>query len=267
MLSSLVAVDRDLESSFALRAACRLGGEVRPIHVVESPERELSFGIGWARKSWEQEAMEQARLTVNELIEAERYQCPAIQDPILAIGDPVHVIAEAMRGRKLDLLVLGAPYRGMQAHDLAKRFSQHAEKAHLEIPALLVRGLGPIRRVIALTDGSKWAEDALGLLARSQPAEGREISLIGVTPGERPDGEKEARDLNRGVAIFAEKGIRPQVAKASDLGEEALLEQLRRSDLVVCPLLPEEKRHHRLTEYCEHSCRALLIFLGRQPAS
>lgn len=266
MLSSLVAVDRNLESSFALRAACRLGGEVRPIHVVESPERELSFGIGWARKSWEQEALEQARLTVNELIEAERHECPAIQEPILVAGDPVQEIANAMTRHRLDLLVLGVPFRGSQAHDLAKRFSQQAEKAHLEIPALLVRGLGPVRRISALTDGSKWAEDALGLLARSQPAQEREISLIGITPGEQPDPEVEAREVSRGVAILAEKGIQPQVAKASDLGEEALLAQLRRSDLVICPLLPEDKRHHRLTEYCEHSCRALLIYLGRQPA-
>ncbi len=266
MLSSLVAVDRNLESSFALRAACRLGGEVRPIHVVESPEREMSFGIGWARKSWEHEAVEQARLVVNELIEAERYQCPAIQEPILVAGDPVQQIASIMQDQHLDLLVMGVPFRGLQANGLAKRFSQYAEKAHLEMPALLVRGLGPVKRVSALTDGSKWAEDALGLLARSAPVAGREITLIGLSHGEHPDPEVEARELARGVAILEEKGIRPAVAKSSEMGDEALLEQLRKSDLVVCPLLPEGKHHHHLTEFCESSCRALLIFLGRPPA-
>jgi hypothetical protein len=266
MLSSLVAVDRNLESSFALRTACRLGGRVRPIHVVESPARDMSFGIGWARHSWEQEAVEQARLVIDELVEAERYQCPAIEDPLLRAGDYVQQIATAFNGQGLDLLVLGVPFRGLKAHGLAKRFSQYAEKAHREIPALLVRGLGPIKRVSALTDGSQWAEDALGLLARSEPAAGREITLVGISPGERPDPEAETRELNRGAAILEEKGIRPAVAKASELSEEALLEQLRRSDLVVCPLLPEDKRHHHLTEYCESACRALLIFLGRPPA-
>ena len=266
MLSSLVAVDRNLESSFALRAACWLGGRVRPIHVVESPAREMSFGIGWARKSWEQDAVQQARLVVDELIEAERYQCPAIEEPLVIAGDPVQQIATALKDQGLDLLVLGVPFRGLQAHGLAKRFSQYAEKAQLEIPALLVRGLGPMKKVSALTDGSKWAEDALGLLARSEPAAGREINLIAISPGEHPDLAAEARELTRGAAILEEKGIRPAAAKASELGEEALLDQLRRSDLVVCPLLPEDRRHHHLTEYCESTCRALLIFLGRQPA-
>lgn len=266
MLSSLVAVDRNLESSFALRAACGLGGQVRPIHVVESPAREMSFGIGWARKSWEQDAVEQARLVVDELIEAERYQCPAIADPLLVAGDPVQQIAVALKGQGLDLLVLGVPFRGLQAHGLAKRFSAYAEKAHLEIPALLVRGLGPMKRVVALTDGGKWAEDALGLLARSEPEADRKITLIGTSPGESPDPVAEARELTRGAAILEEKGIRPAGLRASDLSEDALLARLKGADLVVCPLLPEDRRHHQLTEYCENACRALLIFLGRQPA-
>ncbi len=266
MLSSLVAVDRNLESSFALRMACWLGGRVSPIHVVESPAREMSFGIGWARKSWEQDAVEQARLVVDELVEAERYQCPALAPLLVVAGDPVQQIATALKTQGLDLLVLGVPFRGMQAHGLARRFSQYAEKAHLEIPALLVRGLGPIKRVSALTDGSKWAEDALGLLARSEPAAGREITLIGISPGEHPDPSAEARELTRGAAILEEKGIRPAAAKASEMGEEALLKRLRDSDLVVCPHLPEDRRYHRLTEHCELTCRALLIFLGRQPS-
>jgi hypothetical protein len=266
MLSSLVAVDRNLESSFALRVACRLGGRVRPIHVVENPAREMSFGIGWARKSWEQDAVQQAGLVLDDLIEAERYQCPAIEEPLVVAGDPVQQIATALKNQGLDLLVLGVPFRGMQAHGLSKRFSQYAEKAHLEIPALLVRGLGSMKKVSALTDGGRWAEDALGLLARAEPAGGREITLIGISPGEHPDPAAEDRQLNRGAAILEEKGIRPAVAKASELGQEALLNQLRGSDLVVCPLLPEDRRHHHLTEYCESTCRALLIFLGRQPS-
>ena len=161
---------------------------------------------------------------------------------------------------------MGVPFRGLQAHGLAKRFGQYAEKALLEIPTLLVRGLGPLKRICALTDGSKWAEDALGLLARSDPAMGREISLVGISPGEQLDRAAEARELARGTAILEEKGIRPQTAKASEMGEEALLDQLRGADLVVTPLLPQGKHHHHLSEFCESSCRALLIYLGRPEA-
>lgn len=261
MLSSLVAVDSNLESSFALRMSCALGGRVLPFHVVDKPAREMSFGIGWARKSWEQDAVRQASLELSGLIQAERYQCPAIEEPLVVAGDVAQQIATIFPEQGLDLLVLGVPFRGMQPHGLAKCFGQYAEKAILEIPALLVRGLGPLKRVCALIDGSKWAENALGLLARIGSEAGLQINLVGISAGDRPDSAAEARDLARGTAILGEKGIRPWTAKASEMSEEALLNQLRDADLVVSPLLPQGRRHQRLSEFCESACRALLIYL------
>jgi hypothetical protein len=158
MVRLLLAVDRNLESSFALRSACLLPGENRivPIHVVELAGRDLSFGAGWARKSWEQEAMSLARQSLRELIDAERVQCSAIEDPLLLVGDPVQEIVRTFGEQKCDLLVAGIPYRGMGPVSLCKRFGQHAEKGHLELPALLVRRLRPVRKVLASGRKMAW---------------------------------------------------------------------------------------------------------------
>ena len=53
MLNLLVAIDRSLEASFALRTACLFGTDlnIQPIYVFEPPGRNLAFGAGWARKS------------------------------------------------------------------------------------------------------------------------------------------------------------------------------------------------------------------------
>lgn len=263
MLSSLVAVDRDLESSFALRVACQISGRIRPIHVLENPNRDLAFGSGWARKSWEQDAVDQARQSLGEFITAERHQCPALEETLVVAGDPVFQVEGAFRALSMDLLIVGLPFRGLQAHGLCRRFSQQAEKAHLEIPALLVRGLGPMQKICALTDGSKWAEDALGLLARLEPTQDREITLIGISSPEHPEPDAEQRQVQRGAAILQEKGVQPAMLLASQLGEDAVLEHLRLADLVVCPLPLPDKGHQRLAEFCESRCRALLVILGR----
>ena len=49
MLELLVAVDRSLEASFALRTACLFGTDsirIQPIYVFDPPGRDLAFGAG-----------------------------------------------------------------------------------------------------------------------------------------------------------------------------------------------------------------------------
>lgn len=48
MMNLLVAVDRSLEASFALRTACLFGLQIRirPIYVLDPPGRNNTFGAG-----------------------------------------------------------------------------------------------------------------------------------------------------------------------------------------------------------------------------
>ena len=91
MLNLLVAVDHSLEASFALRTACLLGLQIRirPIYVFDPPGRDMSFGAGWAWKSWERDTRQQAKTYIDDLVLAERNQCANIEDPVIVMGDPV----------------------------------------------------------------------------------------------------------------------------------------------------------------------------------
>ena len=128
MLNLLVTIDRSLEASFALRTACLFGADVniQPIYVFEPPSRDMAFGAGWARKSWERETSRQAEENIGELVQAERSQCPSIHDPVVLTGDSIQEPAEYFWSGDFDLLVVGAPFRGMGPMALCRRFGHIA---------------------------------------------------------------------------------------------------------------------------------------------
>ena len=168
MFNLLVAIDRSLEASFALRTACLLGSDlnIQPIYVVDPPGRDIAFGAGWARKSWERETSRQAEEAIEDLVLAERNQCPAIHDPVVITGDFIQEPAEYFWSGKFDLLVVGAPFRGLGPLSLCRRFSHTARKEHRALPLMVVRQLGNIEKIVALTDGTDLAENSLGLLLK-----------------------------------------------------------------------------------------------------
>jgi hypothetical protein len=233
-----------------------------PIHIVELADRDLSLGAGWARKSWEQETLSLGRQSLSDLIEAERVQCPAIEDPMLLVGDPVQEIVRIFSEQACDLLVVGIPYRGLGPVSLCKRFSQRVEKGHQELPALLVRCLRPIRRVLAMTDGGKRAENSLALMAKIEGPGAWDITLVGLSSEQGVDPQAEVMEIERGAAILKEKGIRPKALKASSLSKDEFLARAREADLVIYPWVHEHKRYQYVIDYIdEHGC-ALLGHLG-----
>ena len=267
MLSLLVAVDRNLESSFALRTACFFGEEtrVKPIHIQDPPGRDLTFGTGWARKSWAREFSKLSEQTIRELVLPERTQCPFIESPSIITGDPIHTPAEIIWREDFDLLLVGAPYRGWGPLVLGRKFRQVAKKEKKDLPLLLVQELHQIHQVTALTDGSELAEKGLGLLTRISSVLTVEIVLVGLTRKDEVNGRSETTHLERGMAILKEKkGLKPVGHTASTLGKDALLERLNRSDMVVSPFLADEKHLRYLTGFFENDCRASLLYLGQE---
>jgi hypothetical protein len=207
MFNILVAVDRSLESSFALRTACLFGPEnrIQPVNVFEPPGRDISFGAGWARKHWERETSKQAQGNIEVLLTAERNQCPNIEKPLVLTGEPIHELARVFWEGSYDMLILGVPFRGWEGLTLSRRFSQTAKKAHKEIPILVIRQLKAINHVLALTDGSNSAESALGIFVRLSPILPHDLTLIGLSRNDHSGPESEALHLERGLAILKEK--------------------------------------------------------------
>jgi hypothetical protein len=264
MLNLLVAVDRSLEASFALRTACLFGLQIRirPIYVVDPPGRDISFGAGWAWKSWERETRAQAKSYIEDLVQAERNQCTNIEDPVVLMGDPVQELAGYFWKNPYEMLVIGAPFRGVGPLVLSRRFMQAAKKARRDLPLLIVRHLKGIQKVVALTDGGEAAERALGMLVRANAHLPSQITLIGL-PEDAAGLQSEALNLERGLAILREKRIKAEGLTVSALGPEKLSAMLKASDLAVSPYFKHD-RHMHLHELMDEELQAVLVYISRE---
>lgn len=263
MLDLLVAVDHSLEASFALRTACLFGpkSHIRPIYVFEPPGRDLSFGAGWAWKSWERETSRQAEGDIKGLLLAERKRCPNIDEPVVLTGEPVQGVAEYFWREGYDLLVIGSPFRGMGPLALGRKLLQCTRKAQEDIAVLVVRRLTKNRRVAALTDGSDSAESALGLLVSISISLPYEITLFGLARRGQRSSQTEALNLERGLAILKEKGIDAAGYEVSALVPDGLPAKLKGFDLVVVPY-PQDERYNSLQDFLNEEAQAILFHIG-----
>ena len=267
MLKLLVAIDRSLEESIALRMACFFGLQthIRPIFVSDPPGRNMSFGAGWAWKSWERETSQQAGETIEDLVVTERNQCPNIQDPVVLLGEPFQKIAGHFFAEDdYDLLVTGAPFRGMEPKSICDRYSTYARKSEKELPLLMVRRLKNIKKIIALTDGGVSAEKALGILLRLAPLLAADINLVALVQSRNPSPNAEALNLERGLAIFKEKGVEVSGQTRSSLDDEVLKQDLHDADLVVAPYPTDETRNPWEGLLMVNKIKAALFCIGKE---
>lgn len=262
MLNLLVAIDRSLEASFALRTACLFGTDlnIQPIYIFDPPGRDIAFGAGWARKSWERETSRQAEENIGDLVMAEKSQCPYIHDPVVLTGDPIHDPAEYFWSGNFDLLIVGAPFRGSGPLALCRRFGHAARKEHRKLPLLVVRHLKNIEKIVALTDGSSLAENSLGLLLKVSSFISGKITLVGTAESKAKNLSAETLNLERGLAILNEKGIQAAGHSASELGTERLSAMLKDADLVVNPVHGKDPSHFQY-ELHEDEIQAVLLYL------
>jgi hypothetical protein len=262
MLNLLVTIDRSLEASFALRMACLFGSDlnIQPIYTFERPGRDIALGAGWARKSWERETSRQAEESIEDLILAEKSQCPYIHDPVVLTGDPIQEPAEYFWTGKFDLLAVGAPFKGLGPLALYRRFSHAARKKGRALSLMVVRHFKAVDKIVALTDGSEVAENALGLLLKINTFVSGRITLVGIADAESKDASTEALNLEKGLAILKEKGVRAASHTASSLGTERLTEELKAADLLVNSVQPKDP-HHFLYNLSEDDIQAVLMYL------
>lgn len=238
MRNLLVAIDHSLEASIALRIACRFGSAVtiRPIYVSPTPGHDLAIGAGWARKTWEKENIQKARKNVRDLLVPQGQRCPHLEDPVVASGEPIKTIAGHFKQNTYDMLITGAPFRGLESLVLAHRFKEAIRKASKDLPLLVVQHLNTIKKTLALTDGGDEAEKALGFLNRISPLLSEKITLIGLAGKEEPSPNAETLNLERGLAILKEKDIDARGFTGKTLGIQGIENQIKQADLLVFPI-------------------------------
>jgi hypothetical protein len=174
MVKTLVAIEVDLASSFAVRFACQLGNliqlEIHPIYVKIPPVEIPMTGVGWVRHTWEQEVVKAGREEIKEVLASESESCPILQEPRVIYGDREIELLHVVEQEPFDLYVEGEPYPFTPAtiyKRLHARFYQH-----LPCPLVWLRGVRKIDRVAVWCADPECAGalvETLGRLFKGSP--------------------------------------------------------------------------------------------------
>jgi hypothetical protein len=152
MVKTLVAIEVDLASSFAIRYACKLGNliqmEIHPIYVkFPSPEIPMT-GVGWVRHTFEREVVEIGKAEIQEVLASEMETCPRLQESRVIYGDREVELLNVVEHEPFDLYIEGAPYP-FNPNTIYKRL--HAKfYQRLNCPLIWLRSVPKIDRVVGL---------------------------------------------------------------------------------------------------------------------
>lgn len=174
MIKTLVTVEMDLASSFAIRYACRLGQhikmELHPVYVKSAPSMEPATGVGWAPHTWQRELIQMGKEEIQEMLAAEADSCPVMQEPKVVYGDRGTELLKIVEQEAIDLYVEGAPQPFAPRtifKSLRSKFYQRLNR-----PFIWVRTLRKIDQVFVLchdVTGVRIVARALGLLWEGCP--------------------------------------------------------------------------------------------------
>jgi hypothetical protein len=201
VIKTLVAVEVDLASSFAIRYACRLGNhidmELHPVYVKSARLREETTGVGWVARTWQREVVQAGREEIQAVLAPEADSCPALQEPRVIYGDRGAELTKIVEQEPFDLYVEGAPYPfnpGTIHKALHSKFHQR-----LPCPFIWLRGLRNIDRVLVLSlDASATAVMARAL---GRIWGGCQVPLHLASPA--VEGTDEAKRIREGVTRAA----------------------------------------------------------------
>jgi hypothetical protein len=168
MVKTLVAIEVDLASSFAIRYACQLGNliqmEIHPIYVKFPPPEIPMTGVGWVRHTWEREVVEMGKAEIQEVLASETESCPVLQEPRVIYGDREHELVEVMQQEPFDLYIEGAPYPFTPATIYKRLHAKFYQR--LACPLIWLKGLRKINEVIALCSDPAGTGVLLDVLER-----------------------------------------------------------------------------------------------------
>jgi len=152
VIKTLVNVEMDLASSFAIRYACRLGQhikmELHPVYVKGAPSIEPATGVGWAPHTWQRELVQTGREEIEAMLASEKDACPVMQEPRVVYGDRGAELLRIVEQEAIDLYVEGAPQHFTPrtiAKTLRSKFYQRLDR-----PFIWVRTLRKIDQVFVL---------------------------------------------------------------------------------------------------------------------
>ena len=217
MVKTLVAIEVDLASSFAIRYACQLGNliqmEIHPIYVkFPSPEIPMT-GVGWVRHTWEQEVVETGKAEIQEVLASETESCPVLQKPRVIYGDRESELLHLVEQEPFDLYIEGAPFPFTPATIYKRLHAKFYQR--LTCPLIWLRGVRKINRVLAL------CFDSAGTQALIEPLRGlfagSAVPLQLVYPSTKRGSDDMQAATRKAVADLSAKGCQASQGEALSL--------------------------------------------------
>jgi hypothetical protein len=168
MLKTLVAIEVDLASSFAIRYACDLGNlipmELYPVYVKAPPPEVPVTGTGWVRHTWEREIVEMGKEEIEEMLASEQESCPMLQQPRVIYGDRDYELVKIESQEAFDLYVEGAPYPFTPANIQRRLHAKFYQK--LACPLVWLRALRKVHQAMVVCADLTGARMALSALQK-----------------------------------------------------------------------------------------------------
>jgi hypothetical protein len=235
MVKTLVAIEVDLASSFAIRYACQLGNlvpmEIHPVYV-KTPSPEIPMpGVGWVRHTWEREMVETGKQEIQEVLASEMGSCPLLQEPRVIYGDREIELQQVMEREPFDLYIEGAPYPFTPATIYKRVHSRSYQR--LTCPLIWLRGLRKIDQVVALCSDPGGTLALVGALGRLFGGSQIPLNLAYAGDGGNFDMHLAAE---KAVTELAAQGCQAALGEVYPLGAGPSPEDLKEVGLVAVAL-------------------------------
>ena len=261
MVKTLVAIEVDLASSFAIRYACQLGNliqmEIHPIYVkFPSPEAPMT-GVGWVRRTWEREVVETGKAEIQEVLASETESCPVLQEPRVIYGDREIELLHLVEQEPFDLYIEGAPFPFTPANIYKRLHAKFYQR--LTCPLIWLRGVRKINRVVAWCanpQGAKVLVDTLGRLFASST-----VPLQLAYPGTSGSDDMQAV-TQKAVADLEADGCQAALGEALSLkSSDPLPDVIKESGLLALALEREVRKDTPQLAWLARVSTPLLLIL------
>ncbi len=168
MIKTLVSIEVDLASNMAIRYACHLGNiipmELYPVYVKQPPFEFPITGVGWARRTWEQEMIIKGREEIQEMLEAEMESCPVLKEPRVIYGDRNTELLKILEEEPFDLYIEGAPYP-FNPTTISQRLHQKLYE-RINIPFIWLRVIKKVNQILVLATHEKAVKTIVPVISK-----------------------------------------------------------------------------------------------------
>jgi nucleotide-binding universal stress UspA family protein len=158
MLSSLINLREDLQSSIALRFADRLAlltdMILRPVYVEDASDK-FQSGTGWVRRSWLQGIEESGRDEIARLLKTEKVRCRVLS-PLIIVGDPEKELLYHLNRDEYSLYIEG--YLNVSNKEAFKKRVTSKLYSESPCPVLMVKNITSPSDILLLIDESSRPE-------------------------------------------------------------------------------------------------------------